>query len=69
MFLALRFVWILNDCLFAINFELFQLVTQHALNWFTLERIGHFVYGFGDGVVLQMDGKEMKFRGQREMEN
>lgn len=50
--LALRLAGILYDCLLAVDFELLQLVTQHALNGLALVRLADLLHCIGDGVVL-----------------
>lgn len=52
MLLALRLAGVLYDRLLAVNFELLQLVTEHALNGLALVRLADLLHCIGEGVVL-----------------
>lgn len=51
---ALGLIWILDDGFLAIDFGLFQLMTEHTFDWFAFEFAGNLLDRLGNCVVLWM---------------
>lgn len=59
MLLALRLAGILYNRFLAIDFELLQLVAEHALNGLALVRLADLLHSIGDGVILNQTDKKL----------